>query len=122
MKVVYVAGPYRGANNWEIENNIRRAEALALVVWQLGAAAICPHANTRFFQGTASDETWLLGDLEILKRCDAVLLTPDWVASAGARAEYEFAKERGIPRFENVKDLEKWLNSVTKSKEVANGL
>lgn len=28
MKVIYVAGPFRAPNSWEIEQNIRRAEAL----------------------------------------------------------------------------------------------
>ena len=32
MKVGYIAGPFRGPNSWEIENNIRRAETLALEV------------------------------------------------------------------------------------------
>lgn len=99
MKLIYVAGPFRGANSWEIERNIRRAETLALKVWQTGAACICPHANTRFYQGTAPDTIWLNGDLEIVKRCDAVLATSDWEESVGATAEVNFAKQRGIPVF-----------------------
>ena len=98
MKVVYVAGPFRGPDAWAIESNIRRAETLALEVWRLGAAVICPHANTRFFHGAAPDAVWLEGDLEMLRRCDAVLFTPDWERSTGARAEYDEACRRGIPR------------------------
>ena len=63
MKVVYVAGPFRGRDSWEIESNIRRAEALALEVWRAGAAALCPHANTRFFQGAADDGVMIGGGL-----------------------------------------------------------
>ena len=59
MKVVYIAGPFRGPNAWEIEQNIRRAESLALEVWRAGAAALCPYTNTRFFQGAAPDDVWL---------------------------------------------------------------
>ena len=59
MKVVYVAGPFRGPNAWEIEENIRRAERLALEVWRLGCACLCPHTNTRFFQGAAPDAVWV---------------------------------------------------------------
>ena len=29
MKVVYVAGPFRGPSSWDIENNIRRAVIMA---------------------------------------------------------------------------------------------
>lgn len=84
MKVIYVAGPYRGDNAWEIEQNIRRAESLSLEVWKAGFAAICPHANTRFFQGVLYDDVWLNGDIAILKKCDAILMTPDWQKSSGA--------------------------------------
>ena len=112
MKCVYVAGPYRGAHNWEIEENIRRAERLALEVWRSGAACICPHSNTRFFQGAAPDHVWLDGDLEILARCDAVLMTHDWERSSGARAEEQFAREKNIPVFYTLDVLRDWLCSA----------
>lgn len=100
MKLVYIAGPFRGANSWEIERNIRRAEALALQVWRAGAACICPHTNTRFFQGAADDHVWLDGDLEIIKRCDAVVATSNWRNSQGARKEVALAcNELHIPVF-----------------------
>ena len=108
MKVVYVAGPFRGPNSWEIEQNIRRAETLALEVWRAGFAAICPHTNTRFFQGAAPDEVWLDGDIAILVKCDAVLCTPDWEKSSGARAEVDRAKQVGIPVFHSTEALVSW--------------
>ena len=100
MKLVYIAGPFRAANHWEVEQNIRRAEALALDVWRMGVAVICPHTNTRFFDGAAEDRVWLDGDLEILRRCDAVVTTPDWHRSAGARAEVDLARTLGIKVFD----------------------
>lgn len=105
MKVVYIAGPFRAANSWEIELNIRRAETLALEVWRQGCAAICPHTNTRFYQGAAPDEVWLEGDLAILRRCDAVLTTENWAQSSGARAEVSLAREIGIPVYHDLADL-----------------
>jgi hypothetical protein len=113
MKVVYVAGPFRGSNSWEMEENIRRAERLALDVWRLGAACVCPHTNTRFFQGAADDAVWLDGDLEILARCDAVIMTSDWKRSSGARAEEAFAQQRNIPVFYDLIDLIVWLAQGT---------
>jgi hypothetical protein len=111
IPVVYIAGPFRGANSWEMENNIRRAESLALEVWKLGAAAICPHANTRFFQGAAPDEVWLDGDLAILRKCDAVLLTPDWQQSVGAISECCYAESRCIPVFSSLEKLQEWITA-----------
>lgn len=102
MTVLYIAGPFRGPNAWEVEQNIRRAEALALEAWRAGFAVLCPHTNTRFFDGAADDDVWLRGDLELLMRCDAVLLTPDWARSDGARVERAFATGLGIPVYESL--------------------
>jgi nucleoside 2-deoxyribosyltransferase len=111
MRIVYIAGPFRGPSSWHIAQNIRRAEELALQVWKMGAAALCPHANTANFQGAAPDEVWLKGDLALLERCDAILMTTDWERSAGARAEHDFAKVKGIPVFYSTGVLAAWLHS-----------
>jgi hypothetical protein len=89
-----------------MESNIRRAEGLALEAWRLGYAVICPHANTRFFQGAAPDKIWLEGDLEILRRCDGILMTSDWERSQGARAEEDAARYASIPVFYSLADLQ----------------
>lgn len=109
MKVVYLAGPFRGPDHWTIWQNINRAAAIALEVWKLGAACVCPHMNSFCFQGAAPDDVWLNGDLAILAKCDAVLMTPDWTRSAGATAERVFAIESGIPVFYACDDLADWL-------------
>ena len=109
-KVVYIAGPFRAPSAWEIEQNIRRAEALALEVWRAGITAICPHTNTRFYQGAAPDEVWLEGDLEILRRCDAVLLTEGWDESAGTLAEVAEAKRGKIPVFMELENCVEYLH------------
>src|ERR1035437_8896908 len=105
MLVVYVAGPFRAKNSWDMEQNIRRAEEIALEVWRAGFACICPHVNTRFFQGAAPDSVWLEGDLAILKKCDAILMTPDWTKSTGAKAEHDFALVPRIPVFYTLESL-----------------
>lgn len=108
MKVVYVAGPFRGPNAWEIEENIRRAERLALDLWRIGVAVICPHTNTRFFHGAAEDRIWLEGDLEIMRRCDAVVVTPDWEQSTVAKAEVAEMRRVGKPIFYTVPQVIVW--------------
>jgi len=113
MKVVYIAGPFRAPNAWEIEQNIRHAEELALQVWRAGFAVICPHTNTRFFQGAAPDAIWLDGDIEILKRCDAVVIAQPWRwrTSKGTVAEVREALTRSIPVFRTLTDLLIWHRS-----------
>ncbi|MBX3405250.1 MAG: DUF4406 domain-containing protein [Phycisphaeraceae bacterium] len=109
MKVVFITGPYRDKSEWQVELNIRAAEALALEVWKLGAAAHCPHKNTSRFGGAQPDKVWLDGDLEIMRRCDAVVCTADWRRSEGATAEVATARGLGIPVFESVEGLAQWL-------------
>lgn len=84
IPVVFISGPFRGENSWEIEKNVRRAEELAFEVWKLGAACICPHMNTRYWDKTLPDDVFLDGDLAILLKCDALLHTFDWKKSIGA--------------------------------------
>lgn len=105
MKIVYIAGPFRGKSHWDVECNVRRAEALALEAWRAGFAVICPHTNTRFFDGAADDSIWLNGDLEILHRCDAVLTTENWEESSGAKEEVRRAMIWNIPVFHSLEDL-----------------
>jgi nucleoside 2-deoxyribosyltransferase len=111
MRVIYIAGPYRGPDSWTIEQNIRRAETLALEVWKLGCVAICPHANTRFYHKALPDKVWLEGDLEILSRCDAVLVIADWQHSIGTRAELEFATLQNIPVFYGLEELNAYIHN-----------
>ena len=110
MIVVYIAGPYVGESAWAIEENVRRAEALALGVWRLGAVPICPHTSSRFFYGAIEEKTALDGDLELVSRCDALILVDDWRRSRGARSERAFAEELAIPIFETLDALHAWLN------------
>lgn len=78
----------------------------------MGAACICPHLNSAQFQGAAPDDVWLAGDIEILRRCDAVILTDDWKRSSGARAEVAEAFRLFIPVFTQLADLEEWLRQI----------
>jgi hypothetical protein len=100
MKVIYIAGPFRGVNTWEVEQNVRRAESVAFAVALTGAMPLCPHTNTRFFNGTITAEFWLRGTLELLRRADAVVLVAGWEKSIGTRAEIVEADKIGIPVFE----------------------
>ncbi len=99
MKVIYIAGKYRGSTPWEVEQNIRAAEEVAARVWAMGMVALCPHANSRHMEGVATDEVFLAGTLELMRRCDAVLLVPNWRDSVGARAEVAEAERLGLPVF-----------------------
>lgn len=100
MKVIYIAGKYRGPNAWAVEQNIRAAEEVAARVLQMGMMPLCTHAMTRHMGGLADDEHLLTGTLELMHRCDAVLLVSNWRDSEGARAEVAEAERLGLPVFD----------------------
>lgn len=109
LRLVYIAGPYRGPHEFAVRQNVRAAEALAVEVWRLGAVAVCPHKNTSGLGGVVPDAAFLAGVLEILRRCDAVLVTGNWRDSAGARVEVAEAGRLGLPVFDNATALGEWL-------------
>jgi len=96
MKLAFISGPYRSSNGKTILENVRHAEKYAIKYWRLGYAVICPHLNTAFFDGLAPDNIWLQGDLEILKRCDVIVMIPGWEKSSGSKQEYHLALNYGL--------------------------
>ncbi len=99
MKVAYLAHPFRAKSYWGIFGNVRRAEVVALALWNMGIAVICPGKNTENFDGAAPDTVWLQGDLEFLRRSDLVVMAPGWKASVGAQTEWDEATRLCIPIF-----------------------
>ena len=96
MKKVFISGKYRAKTEWELEQNIRRAEEAAIRLWREGWAVFCPHKNTAHFGGLCDDKVWLEGDLEFLKCCDAIYMLSAWRDSIGACIELHIAQENGL--------------------------
>jgi len=94
-RIVFVSGPYRG----DVAANIAKARELAVRIWQAGDIAVCPHTNSALMDGLASDEAFLSGYLELLKRCDCIALVEGWEKSEGSRAEVALANELGMERW-----------------------
>lgn len=121
MPVVYIAGPFRGENAWEIEQNVRRVEEVGLYIARKGAMPLMPHANTRFFQGTLPDEFWIDGTSELLLRADALYLHMGWEKSQGSMIEKELAESVYMPVFvfERLNLLVEWIAQEKKNLEEA---
>ena len=109
MKVIYIAGPFRGKTAWEVEKNIRAAEEIGFEIAQLGAIPLIPHTLYRFFNGELTDQFWLDATMGLLKRSDAIYMLPRWPYSSGSRAEKEYAEGK-MPVFADLKSLQLWLD------------
>jgi len=99
-KMVYIAGPYRADNGRAVIENVRLAESVAMVLVKAGVHFHCPHLNTGFMCGLAPEEFFLDMDLDMLRRCDAILMIGDWRNSAGARAELDVAAGLSLGQYE----------------------
>jgi hypothetical protein len=114
MKLVYLAAPYSGPDLQTIGNNVNRARKYALQLAERRIAFISPTNMTAHFElllGRLRDpgyEWWLEMTIELLKRSDAVLAIPGWQESNGARREVQYAREHGMPVFEDLAELEEW--------------
>lgn len=93
--VLFLSGPYSrdpiACTNIAI---VIQAKLLAA-----GWSVFCPHANSHFadMQHKLPPDFYYSMDLEFLRRCDAVVMLPDWIASKGATLERDLALERGLP-------------------------
>ena len=103
--IVYIAGPYSPINGLTINENVNNAKELAKECWKNDIPAICPQMNTAFMDAVTSPDVFYIGDLDIIERCDAVLMVPGWEKSFGAKMERLHALREEIPVFESVKGL-----------------
>lgn len=102
LPLIYVAGPFRGPTPIAVRRNIEAARDLGLRVAECGAYPMIPHTMTADFDKLLTDQFWLDGTLEMLKRCDAIILTHTWEKSSGARTEYDWARQHGMPSYVDV--------------------
>lgn len=105
--VIYIIGPYRADIEREVVENIREAEKCAIEVWKAGGIALCPHMNTALFGGICPDEVWLEGDLELMRRCDAVYISMNAIVTCSKRslAEVTEADRLGLQRLYNEEEV-----------------
>jgi nucleoside 2-deoxyribosyltransferase len=97
-KLVYVSGPYTAPTDNEINENIQRAEDIAVMLMRNGFDVITPHKNTAGYQQYEfTHERYLEQDINILSRCDAIIMMNGWRYSKGACIEMEYAREKKIP-------------------------
>lgn len=95
MGTIYVAGPYRG----NVEQNIERASRVGFDALVNGWAPIIPHKITLGWNGLP-EEVYLEMGKALLKACDAVVVTTsDYVTSQGTLDELALARRLGKPIF-----------------------
>ena len=90
--LIVICGPYSGETQWEVEENVRRAQDAAQRLLAAGHAVICPHTMTHGWQGAydLKYEDFMRSNLEAVRRADAILYLG---TSPGAERELALAIE-----------------------------
>lgn len=115
MKLIFVSGKYLDKDPVKLQWNIEVAKRLSHELMKQGWAVICPNMNTAGCEvldmstfDISGIEDWQMsskGDffyamyLEILSRCDAIIMLENWLKSKGAGGEHKFARLNAIPIF-----------------------
>ena len=105
VPLVYVAGPISHggqATPEQVAANIRHAGEVSKQLWGQGFAVITPHYNTAWHWviGGFDHATYMRGDLEMLRRCDAVVFLRGWASSAGCREERTCCEAIRLPIYD----------------------
>lgn len=101
VKLVYVAGPYSASGERTVEDNVKAAREVARVVATAHPLLfpVVPHQLGAGVKDVGDYACWIAGTLELMRRCDVVVLVAGWEGSRGARAEVAAAQDLGIPVF-----------------------
>jgi len=96
--VVYVAGPYRAPTWGGVKKNVADAMDVAAELLRAGYTVICPHSMTHGFEMYGlHDDVFLHNDMQLVRRCDALVMLPNWKTSRGCWDEYNMARWLGKP-------------------------
>jgi nucleoside 2-deoxyribosyltransferase len=96
---LYCAGPITKNVDGDTPHFIEVGRGIAEELRKRGWSVVLPHTNSFLIPGWTLDD-YLAEDFEIILRCNAVVLLPNWHNSKGTRAEIDFASARGIPIYD----------------------
>jgi hypothetical protein len=96
--IVYLSIPTITKNKKIVENNVNQ---IILELWEKNFTVVSQCANSDLQEILLNKEEeslrFLNGNLDIIARCDAIMVLPNWEESIITKHEIEFAKERNIP-------------------------
>jgi hypothetical protein len=104
--LVYVAGPYRAVTLDRIQYHIEQARQTSVRLAKMGYFPMCPHTmeglTMNDVQQDEGGEFWLEGTLEMMRRCDTVVVQGLWQFSSGTLGEIHEAFKRELPLYNEV--------------------
>lgn len=115
--VVYVAGALRG-NIFKKFFNFRKVHKLCKKLWLNNIAAYSPHKNSGWLDSKETDKFVILANIEMMLRCDILLVADNWEKSVGTLNEMAVAQLDRMPIYV---DINKLINDIN-NKSLVNGI
>ncbi len=111
MKLIYIAGAYTAPTRCAIAANVQRAREVADAVARLGAFPVTPHLLGDGIEDAGDAAFWYAGTLEVMRRCDALIVVPGSDESKGTSTEIAVMVTMGKPVFLGLPDLAGWIEA-----------
>lgn len=99
MKLVYICSPYRAGDEATLQRNIGYARELTREVLLRGEAAVTPHLYITQCLNDADEaerNCGLAAGLDIVRRCNALVVGYRYGISEGMEKEIQCAKDGGM--------------------------
>lgn len=116
--LAYIAGPFRGPRLADIDRNVQIAAMFRAPLAEAGVFPICVHLNEGCALHDVNQENngqwWVDATLEVLRRCDLVVLVPGWEGSVGTEGEITEAEKLGLPIFQAGWDWDCSLHGIVR--------
>lgn len=99
MRVVYICSPYRAADEETLQRNINYARELTREVLLRGEAAVTPHLYMTQCLNEAEEaerQCGLTAGLDIVRRCDMLIVGYKYGISEGMEKEIQCARDNGM--------------------------
>jgi len=94
----YLSAPHSAATALERNQLCYRALEASFLLWERGVLHYCPHANAPTMDlADIETETRMTMGLEVIRRCDWVLMLSDWGKAPECRREFNVAQALKIP-------------------------
>ena len=110
---IYLAGKYTEPHTYLVQRNIALAQEYAQEIAIMGALPVTPHLLTANMDGIQHYQWWCDVTMQLLRKCDAVFMLPNYERSNGAIAELVDALRIGMPVFYQLNEVKDWLSQTS---------
>jgi len=101
IPIVYVSSPHTptlpGTQGLaQFFTRVGFAHQVSEALWASGVVAVCPEKNCFGMDGACDPGFFKIGNLALMRRCDAVVMLPGYEESAGCREEMKAAGSKPV--------------------------